>query len=95
MFLQVIEECLSRYEPWQVCVSFTGGKDCSALLHIIYAVWQKLYSGHRLQAMYIFGTDPFAEMEQFIEDTRQRQVAVHLFLFSSLFSICSLRLFVV
>lgn len=77
---QVIEECLSRYEPSEVCVSFNGGKDCSALLHLIHAAWIRRRSSFvstdrlRLRALYIRGQDPFPEMEQFIEDTRQRQL---------------------
>lgn len=77
---QVIEECLSRYEPSEVCVSFNGGKDCSALLHLIHAAWIRRRSSSvstdrlRLRALYIRGQDPFPEMEQFIEDTRQRQL---------------------
>jgi FAD synthetase len=83
----VIEECLSRYDPSEVCVSFNGGKDCSALLHLIHAAWMtaaarrrssssSFVSGQplRLRALYIRGQDPFPEMEQFIEDTRQRQL---------------------
>lgn len=76
---QTIEECLSRYQPSEVCVSFNGGKDCSALLHLIHAAWTKRNKGSttdglRLRALYIRGQDPFPEMEQFIEDTRQRHV---------------------
>jgi FAD synthetase len=82
----VIEECLSRYDPSEVCVSFNGGKDCSALLHLIHAAWMTAAARRRssssfvsgqplkLRALYIRGQDPFPEMEQFIEDTRQRQL---------------------
>ena len=76
----MIEECLSRYEPSEVCISFNGGKDCSALLHLIHAAWIRRRSSFvstdrlRLRALYIRGKDPFPEMEQFIEDTRQRQL---------------------
>jgi len=71
---KVIEECLTRYRPSEVCVSFNGGKDCSALLHMIDAVRKRLHpdSNERLQAMYIRGADPFPEMERFIEDTQKR-----------------------
>ena len=64
-----------------MCVSFNGGKDCSALLHLIHAAWtarrrSSFVSSQRLRlrALYIRGQDPFPEMEQFIEDTRQRQL---------------------
>lgn len=71
----MIEECLSRYGPQEVCVSFNGGKDCSAMLHIIYAAWKKIHptDGLRLRAIYIRGQDPFPEMERFVEETRKRQ----------------------
>ncbi|KZS19382.1 FAD synthase [Daphnia magna] len=42
---KTIEECLSRYQPSEVCVSFNGGKDCSALLHLIHAAWTKRNKG--------------------------------------------------
>ena len=58
-----------------------GGKDCSALLHLIHAVWSSRnrggsggVDGSKLRALYIRGQDPFPEMEQFIEDTRQRHI---------------------
>jgi len=71
---QVIEDCLSRYGPHEVCVSFNGGKDCSVMLHIIYAAWKKVHpdDGLRLPAVYIRGQDPFPEMERFVEETRKR-----------------------
>ena len=33
----VLEECLQRYEPEQICLAFNGGKDCTALLHLFAA----------------------------------------------------------
>lgn len=78
-FEQVIEDCLSRYQPSEVCISFNGGKDCSALLHLVHAAWVKLNQRQstpapmpRLRALYIRSQDPFPEMEHFIEETRQR-----------------------
>ena len=73
----MIEECLSRYGPEEVCVSFNGGKDCSALLHLVYASWKKkrTSSDQRLRALYIRSSDPFPEMEQFVQDTRQRHLS--------------------
>lgn len=71
----MIEECLSRYRPEEVCISFNGGKDCSALLHLVHAAWMKRagQTSVKLRALYIRGQDPFPEMEQFIEETRRRQ----------------------
>jgi FAD synthetase len=80
----VIEECLSRYGPEEVCVSFNGGKDCSALLHLVYASWKKKKTSpnQKLRALYIRSLDPFPEMEQFVQDTRQRHDLLFFFLFS-------------
>jgi len=93
---KVVEECLSRYQPSEVCVSFNGGKDCSALLHIIYVVWKKLqpHPDCRLQAMYIRGSDPFPEMEQFIDETRKRHtpsLSLPAALFRPLISVLFIR----
>ena len=75
-FRQVIEECLSRYSPSEVCVSFNGGKDCSALLHLVYASWKKRVGPQeRLRALYIRSLDPFPEMDSFVQDTQQRQAS--------------------
>lgn len=35
--LQTIEEALDKYSLVQLCVGFNGGKDCTALLHLVHA----------------------------------------------------------
>lgn len=39
--LQTIETALARYKLSQLCVGFNGGKDCTALLHLVHAVVQR------------------------------------------------------
>ncbi|XP_058716281.1 FAD synthase isoform X5 [Poecile atricapillus] len=39
--LQTIEEALDRYSLVQLCVGFNGGKDCTALLHLVHAAVQR------------------------------------------------------
>lgn len=39
--LQTIETALARYKLTQLCVCFNGGKDCTALLHLIHAAVQR------------------------------------------------------
>jgi len=39
--IDIVEECLSRYGLQEVCIGFNGGKDCTALLHLVHAVMLK------------------------------------------------------
>lgn len=54
--LRTIEEALERYSLAQLCVGFNGGKDCTALLHLVHAAverypaWGRLTGSHGLQA---------------------------------------------
>ncbi|NXK85784.1 FLAD1 synthase, partial [Formicarius rufipectus] len=72
--LQTIEEALDRYSLAQLCVGFNGGKDCTALLHLVHAAVQRRFPARkeRLQVLYIRIVSPFPEMEQFIQATVQR-----------------------
>ncbi|NWR88698.1 FLAD1 synthase, partial [Furnarius figulus] len=72
--LQTIEEALDRYSLTQLCVGFNGGKDCTALLHLVHAAVQRRFPTRqeRLQVLYIRIVSPFPEMEQFIQATVQR-----------------------
>ncbi|NXF76593.1 FLAD1 synthase, partial [Sclerurus mexicanus] len=72
--LQTIEEALDRYSLTQLCVGFNGGKDCTALLHLVHAAVQRRFPvrQEKLQVLYIRIVSPFPEMEQFIQATVQR-----------------------
>ncbi|XP_029636531.1 FAD synthase [Octopus sinensis] len=64
-----IELCLEQYTIPEIAVGFNGGKDCTALLHLVYAVVQKKYpDGHdQLQALFIRSKMSFPEVESFIQ----------------------------
>ncbi|NWI64692.1 FLAD1 synthase, partial [Todus mexicanus] len=72
--LGTIEEALDRYSLSQLCVGFNGGKDCTALLHLVHAALQRRQPERqeKLQVLYIRIASPFPEMEQFIQATVQR-----------------------
>ncbi|NXN96531.1 FLAD1 synthase, partial [Rhinopomastus cyanomelas] len=72
--LQVIEEALNRYSLAQLCVGFNGGKDCTALLHLIHAAVERRFPAReeKLQVLYIRVAAPFPELEHFIQATVQR-----------------------
>lgn len=53
-------------------MSFNGGKDCTVLLHIIWAFNMKRNNQEKINASYLKSSDPFPEMEEFIEQTTRR-----------------------
>ncbi|XP_062453862.1 FAD synthase [Rhea pennata] len=72
--LRTVEEALNQYSLDQLCVGFNGGKDCTALLHLVHAAVQRRYPERqeKLKVLYIRIVSPFPEMEQFIQATVQR-----------------------
>ncbi|NXI92840.1 FLAD1 synthase, partial [Psophia crepitans] len=73
--LQTIEEALERYSLAQLCVGFNGGKDCTALLHLVHAALERRCPARqeKLWVLYIRVGSPFPEMEQFIQATVRRE----------------------
>ena len=39
--VRIIEEALDIYSPSSTCIAFNGGKDCTALLHLVHAVTKR------------------------------------------------------
>ncbi|XP_063222856.1 FAD synthase-like isoform X4 [Bacillus rossius redtenbacheri] len=72
---KVIENCLDRYDSSELFLSFNGGKDCTVLLHLVSAVFQKKHAHSKSQALrtvYIQCSDPFPEVESFIAESAER-----------------------
>jgi FAD synthetase len=55
-----------------VAIAFNGGKDCMVMLHLTFAHLRQEYPDNsaKLQALYIYESDPFKEVESFIQDSR-------------------------
>ncbi|CAK7311437.1 FAD synthase [Vulpes lagopus] len=72
--LQTIETALAQYGLTHLCVGFNGGKDCTALLHLLHAAVQRKCPDAQepLQILYIRSISPFPELEQFLQDTIKR-----------------------
>ncbi|XP_064600367.1 FAD synthase-like isoform X2 [Liolophura sinensis] len=70
--VRVVEECLERYRLEEICVGFNGGKDCTVLLHVFYAVVKKKYPDFqgKLNSLYIQSKSPFPEVLQFIQTSK-------------------------
>lgn len=71
--VECIEECFKRYGPENVFVSFNGGKDCTVLLHLTIGVLRKKYPHYRgkINCVYVENTNPFPELNKFIEESQQ------------------------
>lgn len=72
--LDIIEKSLNRYSLDNTCISFNGGKDCTALLHLVHSVTRKLYQSEdcRITAFYAQLPDHFEEESRFVQETVQR-----------------------
>lgn len=72
----ILTEAFERYSRDELCVGFNGGKDCTAVLHLAYAVACRKHpkggAVRRLPVLYIRRGQPFPEVEQFIQQTLQR-----------------------
>ena len=71
---QKIEEAIDKYTLPSLCICFNGGKDCTALLHLFYAVIRRKLpdNAEKIPALCIGIEDPFIEMENFIQETSER-----------------------
>ncbi|ESO89349.1 hypothetical protein LOTGIDRAFT_106425 [Lottia gigantea] len=72
--LHTIEKALERYSFDEICVGFNGGKDCTVLLHLVYAAVKRKYPSidKKLKSLYIRSKLPFPEVEKFIQIARDR-----------------------
>ncbi|KAK3743637.1 hypothetical protein RRG08_030759 [Elysia crispata] len=72
--IRTIETALEKYSLTDICIGFNGGKDCTALLHLFYAVVKKKYPNLdlKLQALYIRSRCRFPEVEKFVQLSRDR-----------------------
>ncbi|KAJ1734678.1 FAD1 flavin adenine dinucleotide synthetase [Coemansia biformis] len=70
--LGVIEQAIERYGPAHVALSFNGGKDCTALMHLVRAALHRGGTSHgagaggRLVSLYILSKRSFAEIDEFV-----------------------------
>jgi len=74
--VSVIEEALDKYEEKELSIAFNGGKDCTAVLHLFFAVLKKRgRSNDKLKSLYIQSDkqqEIFTEMEDFLAQTNTR-----------------------
>ncbi|KAI8920964.1 hypothetical protein DFJ77DRAFT_448105 [Powellomyces hirtus] len=75
---ELICEALRRYGPAGLALSFNGGKDCTVLLHLMYAAREEYQREHdseepiRINTLYVAHTDSFPEVDEFVEFCEHR-----------------------
>ncbi|XP_014211826.1 FAD synthase [Copidosoma floridanum] len=62
----VVEECYDKYRANEIFLSFNGGKDCTAVLHLA-ATFAKMRKLDPPLCLYVTGDD-FPEVEEFVKD---------------------------
>ncbi|CAF0735339.1 unnamed protein product [Rotaria sp. Silwood1] len=72
----ILEQCFTKYTPNQIAVAFTGGKDCTVVLHLYSLVLHKKYSHLNkkplFRAVFIHNKPQFDDVLQFIDETVKR-----------------------
>lgn len=64
--IELITKSLNDYKPEEICIAFNGGKDCTALLHMVYTVFITKYPNNKLNAYYIEIPETFASLDNFV-----------------------------
>lgn len=72
IFFQDIKECLEKYGPQNVFLSFNGGKDCTVLLHLTYMIMKNTYPNYNrsIFCLYVRSQNSFEEQDKFIKQCR-------------------------
>lgn len=73
--IEIIEKAFSRYQVGNTCLSFNGGKDCTALLHLVHSLSRRFSTNnneHRLAVFYAQLPDHFQEESDFVLETVKR-----------------------
>lgn len=70
--LDIIEEAFRKYKLEGTCISFNGGKDCTAVLHLVHSIARQLCHDNnepKLTAFYAQLPNHFEEEASFVKET--------------------------
>lgn len=73
--LDIIEKCILKYKMENTCISFNGGKDCTAILHMFHSLAKKhCYNNNdqKITAFYAQLPNHFEEESKFVNDIVER-----------------------
>ncbi|XP_053693454.1 FAD synthase-like isoform X2 [Sabethes cyaneus] len=66
--IQLLDKVFARYTQNEIFISFNGGKDCTVLLDIVMARFQKVKQEDcNVRCIYIQPSKPFEEIDVFVE----------------------------
>lgn len=67
--IKIIKEALSRYAPDEICIAFNGGKDCTALLHMMFAVMSVDFENRpkSIKSLYVRYANAFEDVDKFMK----------------------------
>ncbi|XP_054164462.1 FAD synthase-like [Oppia nitens] len=68
----LINKSLDDYKPEEICVAFNGGKDCTALLHLVYTIFITKYPNNLLNVFFISIPDIFPLLDNFVQQSVER-----------------------
>ena len=71
----VTERALTEYTEDEVSIAFNGGKDCTAVLHLLYAVMRRTKRTTAIKSIFIESAakdEIFPESNEFLEQSHQR-----------------------
>jgi len=79
--ISVTEQAIARYGDDELSIAFNGGKDCTAVLHLLYAVMRRLKCTTSIRSIYIESKEKdeiFPEINDFLAQTHSRyNIQVH------------------
>ncbi|CAN8022022.1 hypothetical protein HPB47_005490 [Ixodes persulcatus] len=68
--IKIIEKAIDQYGVEGICVGFSGGKDCTVLLHMVYAVLQRKCAEQdkpKIQCLFMCGKNMWPDTISFIQ----------------------------
>lgn len=68
----MIEAAFKKYKSKEIYLSFNGGKDCTVLLHLVWAIVKKLEINEPINCIYIKTGIVFPEVDEFIFCMKKR-----------------------
>ena len=70
--IELIAKSLDDYKPEELCIAFNGGKDCTALLHMVYITFISKYPKNKLNAYFIEIPESFPSLDNFVRQSVDR-----------------------
>lgn len=68
----MIETAFRQYKPEEIYLSFNGGKDCTALLHLVWAVNKLMKHKKHINSVYIKSDSAFPEVDDFVNISKKK-----------------------